>query len=567
MLVLQGEGPADALPVWGWVGPAAAASLEQAARGDLRFQPVDQGAFHGLAPGQALWLRLRLQASPGTASDWVLEFPLPILDGATLYQPLPRGGWSSQAAGDTVPMRAWTQQGRYPFFRLQLRENAPLELFVQVRHATPVSLPVRILTAADHYRRTQLEYLGLGLALGALGLLVAHSVFRAWRLRDSAYGWYAAYSVLAFLALVAFTGVAAHLLWGNAGAWVDAAPGCCALLAGSVAMLMVGHLSGVKDRSRRLGRAVQVVGWAGFAAAVPYLYLDRRIGIVLLAAHLLFVAVLSLWVATQTWRRGDPVGRWMLLGSLPLAAAVLVALARVLSWIHASWLTEYAVVLALTVDLPMLLGALNSRSNERRGAELRQIAAASQDPLTGLLKSQAFYARLLQAVRRFRRRGEGAAIAVIELANYGWIKEARGAEAAEESLLRAVIKLRRLVRDVDTTGRLGEARFGLILEGVSSRQVVANFASRLVAAGLMEEPGRADDVALRLHIAAMLLHEHAPPEQELMTGLVGVLKGMSARTHRPFRFWNPHEVRPTGDTSGGLESGLQPLEAAQQRGA
>ena len=45
-------------------------------------------------------------------------------------------------------------------------------------------------------------------------------------------------------------------------------------------------------------------------------------------------------------------------------------------------------------------------------------------------------------------------VALVELVNYEWIKKTRGAEGAEEALLRAVIKLRRLVRDVDTTGRV-----------------------------------------------------------------------------------------------------------------
>jgi hypothetical protein len=43
-------------------------------------------------------------------------------------------------------------------------------------------------------------------------------------------------------------------------------------------------------------------------------------------------------------------------------------------------------------------------------------------------------------------------------------------QSVEEALLRGVIKLRRLIRDVDTTGRLAENRFGLILEGLSSRR-------------------------------------------------------------------------------------------------
>jgi diguanylate cyclase (GGDEF)-like protein len=252
--------------------------------------------------------------------------------------------------------------------------------------------------------------------------------------------------------------------------------------------------------------------------------------------------VLALYAATVTWRRGDPVGLWMLVGAVPLALAVLVALGRVTGWLQHWWLTEYALVLALTFDLPMVFGALNSRSEERHSVELRRLAAASQDALTGLMKRGPFTARLRQAIGRFQRRGEGAAVAVIELANYEWIQKTRGAEAVEEALLRSVIKLRRLVRDVDTAGRLGENRFGLILEGVSVRKPMSVVASRLVAAGLMEEPGRPKDVVLHFHVTAVVLHEHSGSADELLKALADALAEMSARTQRPVRFLEPGQL-------------------------
>jgi GGDEF domain-containing protein len=78
---------------------------------------------------------------------------------------------------------------------------------------------------------------------------------------------------------------------------------------------------------------------------------------------------------------------------------------------------------------------------------------------------------------------------------------------AEQSLLRSVIKLRRLLRDVDTVSRVGEARFGLILEGVTSRSSVTDRAARLIAAGLMPLKGLKPEVTLQFHIAAVLMDE------------------------------------------------------------
>jgi len=527
----------------GWLGPAPPAGIAAASGGRLDFQPFPLDGRIPLAPGKALWLKLRLQAGAAGLETWQLEVPMPVIDRVTVYQQDASGRWFARTAGDLVPRREWPQAGRYPSFRLQLRPGAAADVYLEVRHATPTALPLRIVTATAQHERLQREYLALGLALGAVGLLVAGSLLRARLLRDKAYGWYAAFSLLAMLALAAFTGVGAHLAWGNAGAWVDAAPGCLALLAAGAAMLIVTRLSGVFARLRSLARLLHLLGWTGLLFAGLYLLVERSTGVLLLGGHLMAVAACSLHVALLTWRRGDPVGRWLLAGAVPLAVAVTLTLARVTGVLQPSLFTEYALVFSLTFNLPMLFGALDSRSEERRSVELRRIAADSQDPLTGLMKRAPFVARLRQAVARYQRRGEGAALAVIELSNYEWIQKTRGAEAAEEALLRSVIKLRRLVRDVDTTGRIGEHRFGLILEGVSARRPMNAVASRLVANGLMEEPGSPRDAVLHFHVAAVVLHERLASADELLQSLEGVLSGMSRRTQRPFRFL---ETGPAG---------------------
>ena len=97
-------------------------------------------------------------------------------------------------------------------------------------------------------------------------------------------------------------------------------------------------------------------------------------------------------------------------------------------------------------------------------------------------------------VARSKRYKDPAAVVYIKLVNYSYIKKTWGVAVAEQSLLRSVIKLRRLLRDVDTVGRTDEAVFGLILEGVSERMVVTGLAARLIAAGLMPLKGLKPEV-------------------------------------------------------------------------
>ncbi|MBC7378322.1 MAG: diguanylate cyclase [Burkholderiaceae bacterium] len=528
-----------------WTDTTGKATIDQvSAMPGGRFIPFEPSTIHTLGTQSALWLHLRAIRSGSTHKGWLIELPLPLLDAVTLYQQDAQGRWYEQSAGDTIPVSAWPEAGRYPFFRLDLTPAQVREIYLRIRHVTPLSIPLRLASEASHDNRLQVEYLLLGIVFGALILLIASCVAQGWVHRDVAYAWYAAYAAITTLAVAAYTGVAGHMLWSDSGTLADVAQGSLALLAGGSALLFVRHLSGIFIRFPRLDWVVQWFGVLGLLLGPGYAMMDRNLGLNVLAAYLLIAVTFNVWVSLLAWRRGDEVGPWMLAAYLPLALAVLLALLRTFGWVSASWLTQYGVVLAMAIEVPLLLVALNIRSRERHGAEIREQALSSQDALTGLLSPHLFQDRLRQVVSRYKRDRESAAIIFIDLVNYQRIKDYHGPSVAEQSLLRSVIKLRRLLRDIDTISRIGEARFGIIMEGVSSRAVVTDRAARLIASGLMPLKGLKPDVTLQFHTAALLLSERMMQAQDLTESLVVLLAGMSSRTRRPIRFLEPEITMP-----------------------
>ncbi|HYD77896.1 7TM diverse intracellular signaling domain-containing protein [Ramlibacter sp.] len=530
-----------------WLDTRGTASLEQVLA-SAAFGPVPPDAVHELHPGTSLWLQLRLRRAEGARQQWLLAFPDPLVDEYRVWQRDEHGHWSSQAAGDRISVDRWPEAGRYPVFRLDLPAGQPRDVYVQVRSAIPAGVPMRLSPDTVHSQQQQVEYLGLGSAFGALALLIAACLAQSWAYRDQAYSWYAVYAGLSTACMVAYTGVAAHLVWPSATAWADAAPGFLAALAAGAAILFVRDLTGVTARYALLDRVAGACGWASLPLGVAYLLVERGPGLDALSAYLLLGAVLNVGMAWLAWRRRDVVGLWVLIAYVPLAAAVLAAVVRLLGWLPTSFVTQYAVVLALVFEVPMLLVALSIRSRDRHGAQIREQALASQDALTGLLAPHLFQDRLRQAVTRFRRDRENAAVVFIDLVNYARIKGHFGQPVAEQSLLRSVIKLRRLVRDVDTLSRIGEARFGLIMEGVGSRAVVTDRAARLIAAGLMPLQGLKPAVTLQFHIAAVLLSERQVEAQDIPDELGALLGAMSPRTRRPIRFLQPDDP-PAADDS------------------
>ncbi|HET8746799.1 MAG TPA: 7TM diverse intracellular signaling domain-containing protein [Ramlibacter sp.] len=520
-----------------WLDADGTASIEEVARspGGAPFAPAQPQAIHKLGPRAALWLHLRVQRARDERQDWVIEFPMPALDRVTVYQH-EGGAWIAETAGDTLAVARWAERGRYPFFRVDLAPGEVRDLYVRIRHTTAANFPVRLSTGASQSQRLQLEYLALGAAFGALALLIAGCLARGWAYRDAVFGWYAGYAALTTLGVAAYTGTAAHLLWPRFGALEDAPVPMLAFAAVAAAMMFVRTLLALRRRFRLLDRTMGLMALLGVVLIPVPAVLPKSVSLPLLATYVGLAAGSAMLASVRAWMRGDPVARWVLVAYVPMLLALLLGMARVFGWVPVSATTQYAAVVAIALEVPLLLVALFIRSRDRHRAEVREQALSTRDALTGLLAPHLFTDRLRQVVARQRRDGLDAAVMYIELVNHRRIREYFGTAVAEQSLLRSVIKLRRLLRDVDTVSRVGENCFGVLLEGAAARTSVTERASRLIAAGLMPLPGLKPDVTLQFHIAAALLAEAPLDAEELEEALRAQLARMSPRTRRPIRF-------------------------------
>lgn len=530
-----------------WIDADAEASIEQVASGKFRpfMSPPRSNTIYTLGSHAALWQHYRFVEPLGSHHQWIMEFPIPLLDKVTVYQLSASGRWLGQTAGDTVPVSSWPEPGRYAQFSLDLQPGTVRDVYVRIQHQTQINIPVNVISSVTRSQRLQVDYMLIGVVFGALLLLVVASAAQSWVYRDRLYGWYAGYAAIMMGVIATTSGMAGHLLWGDSAAWNNAAQGCLGLTGGSVALLMVRALCSSTAHHARLHRVTYWAALAGPGLALLFVVIDRVWGVRLIGVYLTLCVVLGLVTAFLASRRGDVVGLWVLGAFTPLSVATLMAVARIFGWVPSSWLIEHSLMIALAVEAPLLLVALNIRSRERHVIETREQAMSSQDALTGLLTPHLFSDRLSQVVSRAMRHKEPAAVVYIELVNYNYIERTHGIAVAEQSLLRSVIKLRRILRDVDTAGRVDEARFGLILEGISSREPVTELAARLIAAGLMPLKGLKPEVVLQFHIAAVLLSEKMMEGPELSQALSGLLDSMGARTRRPIRFLAAELTRPT----------------------
>ncbi len=513
-------------------------SIEEAsaASAAARYAILNEETMFDLRPQNQLWVRLDIERKDAKIDHLIAWIPLPLLDSVTLYQMDVSGKWQTSRAGDRIAVASWSEPGRYPRFHFDI-SAAQTSLYLKVQGSTPVSLPIYIGTELSAQSEERADFLSLGLMIGVLFTLVLMCFVTAYTYKDQLYLLYGSYMLLMILAVGAYTGLSAYLLWDQSPIWADAAQGALAMLTAGGAIYFIEAMLGGRQFARRLSSFLLGLSAIAFPLACLYIYLPRSAGVVLLGSYMLIITAIGLILALRAWRRGDRVGKWIFFAYAPLALAVLLAIARSYGWITISWVVQYGVVAALLIEAPMMMVALNVRSRERHEIRTREQALTNQDALTGLLKEHIFDDRLRQTMARSIKRNEDAAVMLISLVNYEAIAQTYGLPVAEQSVLRAVIKLRRVVRDVETVARVGTSHFGLILEGASHRSSITDIGAKLIAQGLMPLPGLVPDVTLQFHVAAVLMREIPSQQREVKEELMALLANMSRRTRRPIRFW------------------------------
>jgi two-component system, sensor histidine kinase LadS len=506
-----------------------------------RFQALEPETMFDLKPKGKLWIRLDLDRQTGSSEHWVAWIPLPLIDVVSAFQRTSGGAWQSWRAGDRVAVNAWPEPGRYPRFHLELPAGKS-QVYLQIQGTTPVSLPIYLGSEVPAQSADRMGILGLGLVVGMLLTLVLICFVTAYTYRDRLYMLYGLYVLVMVLAVCSYTGLAAYLLWDHSPAWADASQGILLLLSAGGALYFIEAILGGRRFAHRLSGAMILLGMASVPAAMAYYFVPRSIGVIILGIYMMLVSGVGLSLAARAWRLGDAVGKWVFVAYLPLALAVLIAVARAYGWILASWFVQYGVVMALMIEAPLMMLALHVRSRQRHEMNMREQALSTHDALTGLLTEYIFDDRIQQTMARSIKRREDAVIALISLVNYQAIVDAHGLPVAEQSVLRAVIKLRKVLRDEDTVARVGVSQFGLILADVGHRSRVTDIGARLIAQGLMPLPGLVPDVTLQFHFVAALMRELPAQPINVKQELLSLLRSMSPRTRRPIRFLEVESV-------------------------
>jgi GGDEF domain-containing protein len=342
-------------------------------------------------------------------------------------------------------------------------------------------------------------------------------------------------------------------LWPNMPEFGNYAYSALPVVAVGGALLFVRELYSLSTQYHRFDRFLDTVGWGTIASVLTFAFFDRPVADKVCALILVFATTMGLGATLLSWRGKSPIWGWLLLAYLPQYLALLRLMAEAIGLAPTMWEMRYLMSFSVAMAVPVLIYALSQATHDRKELAIRARHLPTQDALTGLLTPEAFHGQLADAHRRAIEGREPIALVLVHIINHEHIRRALGDPVAEQSLLRAVVKLHRILRDVDPAGRVGTSHFGLLLDGVANRQVLTERMVQLIASGLVPLPGLTPPVTLQFHVACVLLHENPIEPTTAIENLTTLLAGMSPQTRRPIRFLEPEPTQAAA-----LHSEVQP---------
>ncbi|HTH81030.1 MAG TPA: 7TM diverse intracellular signaling domain-containing protein [Ramlibacter sp.] len=492
----------------------------------ISWLPAKEGAVYPLGPGKALWIRFTISV-PGT-ERWYLQVPYPSVDKVTVYPVEGTGGWGL-TAGDTIAVADWPLPHRFPLLPLA---PGTQEYVVKVQNTHSFSAPLEFVTESYLLREEQQTSVILGIFFGLAGLAAVLAVMSAISLRDICYALYAISVVLLALTQASITGVSGLLLWPNWPWWNDFSAIALPVLGVGSLQWFFGEVVSMSERSRPLHYMLVGLGLASIVVAGVIALGDPGIRVQVMVTYISVAATAG--IASVIWaaRRGDRWAGWLLAGIAPVALGSIFPLLRIAGEIPLGFLATHGMQLGMAVELPIVLLILILRSQQRREHIRRLQGFDKMDPATGLLNAAIFEQNLARMMARSQRLKYQSAVLVIDIINAEQIRKQYGARSAEELPLQVAGRLLSAVRDIDAVARLGDLRFGMLIEGPLTVEDAASEGPRIVARCLMPFKNKPIDWVAQVRIAQTIVPTQRADSTQVIDRLESLLANVSPESKR-----------------------------------
>ncbi len=431
--------------------------------------------------GKTLWIRFEAHALD-SSTRWLLELNSPLIDDAQLFWQDSTGQWMVLRSGDVVPRNLWPLPTRLPTFALQSTSNVPVQYYLRLQNARfPVSLPLTIYRESHWLTHSQTSHLILGAMLGLFTLVLGTSILLAVVQRDTAFAAYVLYLITLGMFILTNSGLTAQYLWPSSPVLADRMNYTLASLLAALGPWLVRLILQPVVRQRAIDRTIAALAICMLILAAFELFAPSQLSYRVLNVGTLAAVALIYSLVVTTWRRADSMARWIAMCFAPVALSALPLIFRNLGWMANNWSTQYGVLIAACIEMPLLLYALSLRSSRRREGLARAMGLPTHDALTGLPNMRIFLEQMHGSITRAQRLKKFYGLILVDMSNHAWFAKEHGGEMADRATVLCATRLQQLIRDVDGLCRIDDSQFALVIEGPCSSVYLTKMCARIGA--------------------------------------------------------------------------------------
>ena len=510
-----------------WTDPTGEMSTEVVADGTpIRWTPTHDGQIFPLTARGVLWIRFTL--SVPSAERWYLQVPYPALDKITLYPLEGVGAWG-QAAGDSIAVQDWPVPHRFPLLAVAPGQQ---EYLIRIENKHSFGAPIQFVSESWLLRDEQQNSVLLGIYFGLAGLAIVLSVMGAVSLRDASYALYAVSVLLMALTQASLTGIAGLDLWPASPRWNDYSALVLPVLGVGSLQWFFSEVVSMPQRSRPLHFLLLALAACAVAVSVGIVFIDPSVRVRVLVGYVSVAGAVGLASLVWAARRGDRWALWLLLGSLPVAIGSAFPVARAAGLIPLDFWAEHGMQIGMALELPIVMLILILRSQQRRDYSRRLHGFDKIDPATGLMNAQFFEQNLARMMARSQRLKYESVVLMLDIVNAEQIARRHGARSAEELPLQVAGRLLAAARDIDSVARLGELRFGMLIEGPLKPEDAASEGPRIVARCLMPFKDKPLDWVAQVRVVQTAVPTQRADAAQVIRRLEGLLANVSPESKR-----------------------------------
>lgn len=498
----------------GWVDASGARSIEQiAALPNTAFSPTGSGRRYFLAPGEALWIKLGIPSAPDD-KRWYLKLTEPGLERVDFYTRGADGNWTVQRAGDRLPVADWPLPNVYPVFPLRVSAEEPTYHALRIESSQSFHVPITFENESGLSTSLQQASLIHGLYFGLLMMVAGFSLSTAAAMREPGHALFGLWAITLSMAVASALGVGGMHLWPDHAPWNTVAKYVLPVAALAPLLVFTSHALSLHARKPWLAWTFLVLAACVALVAAGLGTVESRLAVQITLG--VCVAVALVCCASTCWALslGDRFAGWLLLGFTPLLLALAIILAHAMAWVPTSPLVHYVLALATGLALPLIFLALMLRTQEKRNYQSRISQIDRVDPATGLINDLVFMHRLRSMMERSARQNQHSAVVVMDIANRADIRAEYGRRHSLNVILRLAGRLSTMLRDVDSVARLGESRFGLLIEGPVPPDRIKAMASKVFARCIAPFNGLPVGLILKPKIAVIVVPQDAATPED-----------------------------------------------------